>query len=372
MTAKAKSWLILSGGAVLCVVAAILVLVRFSGQILKAHIEKSLGENVKAGSVTISWGKVVIGDLTFLKDGRTVGTIRSVAIRADFMSILGDTIAISRVDVEEPYFKLLIDKKGKLILPIAMPLQRTGRDKGGKERGDPKTRKPMPVEIKSLVARGGKIDFEDRSVPRPVLLNFTDVNIDVHDIAYPFVNQWTAYEVTGRLAGGSQAGSVTGTGKTNSQNEETKVKTVLKNIDLTLIKPYIEIKGDAGIERGFIDMTMEAAIVKKHIRAPGTMVIRGLQLSSSGGVSETFLGVPRSLVLSFLKNNKNDISLDFVLEGNLDNPKFTIRENLATRVAVALATRFGFSIKGAGEALTGQGIGIIDEVTKTLKGIFKR
>ena len=29
-------------------------------------------------------------------------------------------------------------------------------------------------------------------------------------------------------------------------NEETKVKTVMKNIDLALLRPYIEKKGDAG------------------------------------------------------------------------------------------------------------------------------
>ena len=104
---------------------------------------------------------------------------------------------------------------------------------------------------------------------RPVLLTFVDVRIDVHDIAYPFASQWTDYEVSSQLAGGSQKGSIHATGKTNFLNEETKVNTVLKNIDLALLKPYIEKKGDAGIERGFINMNMDAGVVKKHIKAPG-------------------------------------------------------------------------------------------------------
>lgn len=372
MTAKAKNWLILSGVVVLCAVAAFLILVRFSGQILKAHIEKSLGENVKAGSVTISWGKVVIGDLTFLKDGRTVGTIRSVAIRADFMSILGDTIAISKVDVEEPYFKLLIDKKGKLVLPITTDLQKTGREKEKKKRGETKARDLKPVEIKSLVARGGKIDFEDRSVPRPVLLKFVDVTVDINDIVYPFVNQWTAYEVTGRLAGGRQTGSITGTGKTNFRTAQTKVKTVVKNFDLALLKPYIEKKGDARIERGLINMTVDADVIKRHIRAPGTMVIKDLRLSSSDGVASTFLSVPASMVLTFLRDNNDEIRIDFILEGNLDNPQFTIRESLATRLGLGLADKFGLSIPGAGEALATGSSTIIDKAAKTLKGIFRQ
>ena len=53
-------------------------------------------------------------------------------------------------------------------------------------------------------------------------------------------------------------------------------------------------------------MNMDAGVIKNHIRAPGTMVIRDLELSSSGGIGDTFLGVPRSMVLSFLKTYMND------------------------------------------------------------------
>ncbi len=373
MTTRKKNWFILSGVVVLCAVAAALTLRHYSGQLLKTHIVRSLGENVKAGSVAISWGKVVVGDLTFLREGRVVGTIKSVAVRADFTSILKDRLSISKVEVEEPHFRLLIDKQGNFILPVAVPLRKTGKEKGGKEQRESRAQEPMPVEIKSLVVKGGTVAFEDRSVSRPVFLNFTDVTVEVRDIAYPFTNRWTTYDITSRLAGGSQTGSITATGRTNLGNEQTNAKTTLKGIDLALLKSYVELKGgDAGIKSGFIDMTMQADIAKKHLRAPGTMVIRDLQLSSSGAASETFFGVPRSLMLAFLKNNRDDISLDFVLEGNLNNPKFTIREDLAKRIAVALATRFGVSIKGAEDVLAGQGKGIIDEAAKTFKRIFKQ
>ena len=102
------------------------------------------------------------------------------------------------------------------------------------------------------------------------------------------------------------------------------------------------------------------------------MSIRDLQLASSGGIGGTFLGVPRSMVLSFLKNNNNEISLDFVLEGDLGNPRFNLRENLATRLSVGLANKLGFSIVGAGSAIAGGGSKVIEETTKTIKGFFKR
>jgi len=376
MSAKTRKWIIVSGVVALCLLAVVLILSKLSGQFLKIQVEKTLGKNVKAAAVSISWGKVTVEDLTFLRDGQTVGKVKAINIKADFMSILKKKLSISKVEVDEPYFKLLIDNKGNLLLPIAMPEEKMGKEK---ERGKkkeiqevPTTKESMPVEVKTLIVQGGKIDFEDRSMARPVLLTFEDVRIDVKNIVYPFVNQWADYEVSSQLAGGSQKGSINATGKTNFMNEETKVKTVMKNIDLALLRPYIEKKGDAGIERGFINMNMDAGVVKKHIKAPGAMAIRDLQLSSSGGVSGTFLGVPRSMALSFLKNNNNEISLNFVLEGNLNNPRFNIRENLATRLSVGIANKLGVSVTGAGETVAGGGGKVIEGTTKTLKGLFKR
>lgn len=376
MTAGNKKWIFISGAVVLCLVVTVLILAGLSGQFLKTRIEKALGDNVKAGAVSLSWGKVTIEGLTFTRDDQVVGEIRSVGIKADFMSIMGNKLKISRVEVDQPRLKLVIDKKGNLLLPVALPEEKTGegnRNKGKKQlRKDPETKDTaLPVEIKTLVVRSGIVEFEDKSVARPVALRFEDVEIDVHDVAYPIADQWTAYEVTGRLSGGARQGSIHATGTTNFLNEETKVKTVMKDVDLVLLRPYVEKKGDVGIQRGFVVLNMDANIMKEHIKAPGTMTIKDLQLASSSGVSGTFLGVPRSMVISFLKNNNNEIVLDFVLEGDLSNPHFNIRENLATRLSVGLANKLGISIMGAGEAVAGGAGKIIEGTTKTLKGLFK-
>lgn len=376
MTARNKKWLIISGVVALCLIVFALILAKLSGQLLKTQIEKALGENVKAGAVGISWGRVTVENLTFLRDGQTVGNVKSVYVRADFMSILRKKLKISKVEVDQPYFKIIVDNKGKLLLPISMPEEK--KDESKQKQGKKGVRKndtpkdTMPVEVKTLVVRGGRVDFEDRSLSRPVTLAFEDLTVDVDDVTYPFSDQWTGFEVSGQLVGGRQKGVINAKGKTNLLNEETKVKTTMKDIDLVLLRQYVEKKGDVGIERGLINMNMDAGVVKKHIKAPGTMSIRDLQLASSGGIGGTFLGVPRSMVLSFLKNNNNEISLDFVLEGDLTNPQFNLRENLATRLSVGLANKLGFSIVGAGSAIAGGGSKVIEETTKTIKGLFKR
>src|SRR5690606_21534356 len=121
--ARYKKWLIISGVAALCLIVFALILAKLSGQLLKTQIEKALGENVKAGAVGISWGRVTIEDLTFLRDGQTVGNVKSVYVRADFMSILGKKLKVSKVEVDQPYFKVIVDNKGKLLLPISMAVE---------------------------------------------------------------------------------------------------------------------------------------------------------------------------------------------------------------------------------------------------------
>jgi len=119
-------------------------------------------------------------------------------------------------------------------------------------------------------------------------------------------------------------------------------------------------------------MNMDLGVLKRHIHAPGTVVLGDLQFKSTNGFQDVFLGVPRSLVMNFLKTGNNEIVLDFTVEGDLDNPKFDIRESLLRKLTVGLAGKVGLSVKETGESLIILGGKGIKETTKTLKkGIDK-
>ncbi|OPY72109.1 MAG: hypothetical protein A4E63_01329 [Syntrophorhabdus sp. PtaU1.Bin050] len=365
MTSTKKRWLIVGSIALLCLIAGIALLMKLSGTLLKAQIERALGDNVKAGSVEIAWGTVTIKDLVFFREGQQVGKVKTVDIRADFLSALKKKVMIARVDVEEPDFDILMDKKGKIVLPVSLPDQR-------REEKTSKTKETMAVKIKTLTIKDGKVRFEDRSPTRPVFLRFDDVKADAENITFPSADQWTNYDMSAHLAGPDHKGIITVSGKTNFKTEETKGKMTLKNVDLPLFRPYIEKKGDLSIERGFMDMNMDVGIAKKHIRAPGVLVLNDLQFRSGKGLGDTFLGIPRSMVLGLLKSGDNKIKLDFVVEGDLNNPRFSIRENLLKRATVGLAGKLGLSVKEVGEGIVGGTSKVLEETTKTIKGLFTR
>ncbi len=75
-----------------------------------------------------------------------------------------------------------------------------------------------------------------------------------------------------------------------------------------------------------------------------------------------FMGVPRSAVVNFLKNQNNKLAINFTIEGDLNNPQFTLREALATPLAAGLAELLGVSIRGLAEGAETLGRKGVEEI----------
>ncbi len=58
MPARMRKILVISGIVTICLAIVLSILASLSGQLLKTQIENALGENVKAGSVSIAWERL--------------------------------------------------------------------------------------------------------------------------------------------------------------------------------------------------------------------------------------------------------------------------------------------------------------------------
>jgi len=68
-----------------------------------------------------------------------------------------------------------------------------------------------------------------------------------------------------------------------------------------------------------------------------------------------------------VKGRDNKITVHFTLEGDINNPQFSLNEAFATRVASALAKGLGVSVRGLAEgvgALGRKGAELVGETTK--------
>jgi hypothetical protein len=83
----------------------------------------------------------------------------------------------------------------------------------------------------------------------------------------------------------------------------------------------------------------------------------------------TFMGVPRGVVLAFLKDKGNRIAMDFIIEGDINNPKFSLNEALSVRMAASMAETLGVSIQGVAEGVGMLGRKGAEAMGGTAKGI---
>jgi hypothetical protein len=80
-------------------------------------------------------------------------------------------------------------------------------------------------------------------------------------------------------------------------------------------------------------------------------------------------------VVNFLKGKDNRIAINFTIQGDLNNPQFTFREALATRLAAGLAEMLGVSIRGLAEGvgtLGRKGVEAAGEAAKGLGGALQQ
>ena len=102
-------------------------------------------------------------------------------------------------------------------------------------------------------------------------------------------------------------------------------------------------------------MSVKSEVRNNKLDGKGKMIIRELEFAPSRGYLDTFMGLPRNAVISFLKDHEGAIDVDFTLKGDISHPDFSLNETFATRVATAMAGQLGVSIKGLAEGLEAVG-----------------
>jgi len=345
---------------VLILSISIALLIRYANKIIKYELESLLGKGFSVRKIELHWGRVEAFDISFRNPaGKEVLKTDSLILEADFMGLLKKEYIISNLSLENPYLFLEKDMRGNLIYP--MPKKRTMKEE---------TKKPgTPVNIKKINLTNGSLDYLDRKVSPYVLTRLRDIDLELKDIAFPLEDNFSTYILSASIPGNQSTGMLKSKGKIKFNTKDTDCKVDLRRLDITGFKPYFQKKSDVNVKKGNFDLDMDVKIKSRKINAPGRAVLRDLVFESGSGIGNTFLSIPRSAVINFLKNNNNEIAFNFVLEGDLDNPKFSIRESFMENVTIAIAGELGLSIKKIGESIVIFGAEGAKEVEKGVKGI---
>ena len=330
--------------------------------LVTARLKVLVGPDISMGKVTARWNRIELDQVRIVRHGSGPFAVRwscrSIVIRLSLLSLFSDRLDISDVLLDKPYLLLEINPDGSLAkivpalpaLPAAFP----------------------PVRIAALRMKNGSLDLLDRQIARKKhigvsnpregyhLTSYQDLSLSAGALDLPLSGRPTHVRLELTAKGG---GHLQITGDIAPKGLDSTLKLNLTGLNITRYRPYFLKPGDLDISVGTLSATSTISIHNRVLNAPGSLHLKGLAFdhSSAKGV---LLGVPSWALVTFLSDNKGELSASFAVNGNLDNPRFSIQQSLVNQIATALSSKIGVpTVSDVGKGILGIG-------EKGVKGLF--
>lgn len=336
-----------------------------AASLLKSQIEQALGPRGEVREISVGLGSVEILGLRLPAEEKS-GWPAEDLLRAERVvvvpslgDLLGARVVLRSVRIEGFYLSMLRTRDEKLVVLPGLTKPAEAKAAKGKEKGNgkaageatSKTESGPEISIGRIELADGAVEYFDASIQRPALkIRMEQIDITVDDIHLPNLLGKSQLKVGGIIKGPHQDGRVDIAGDVEIGSKESDVRTQLRGVDLLALKPYLIRATETGIKRGSMDLDLHSVVSKGRLHAPGTLALHNLELS--GG---SFMGVPQSAVVAMMKSKSGTISIDFSLDGDINDPQFSLNEQLLGQVGNALANLLGISLEGLARGVGGAG-----------------
>lgn len=349
-------WLLASCLSLLFIGLAGAIGLHFAGKALKAEVEAVLGEESSVDDISLGLFAVTISDLRIRAPA---GWPASENLRAerivlvpDWRMLLSGRVGVRSIQAEGVNLAILRDGGGRLrVLPSLLDKPKTNAGP------------PPQVRIGEVRLSNAALDFYDATLRRPPYhVRLERVEASLGQLNLPTMQGRSPLELSGVIKGVQGDGSYRLKGEVELASLDSDLLTTMRDVDLTALQPYLLRSADTGVRRGRLDLDLKSTVHKRRLNAQGALVLHDLVLDDGGG----FMGLPRQAAVNMLKNERRDIRMQFSLQGNLDDPKFSLNESLATRFSAGLAETLGVSIGSLGKSVGSAAAGI----GGALKGLF--
>ncbi|SDI49411.1 DUF748 domain-containing protein [Paraburkholderia phenazinium] len=350
-------------GIVLVLVAVALGGLYFAQYEVKQRVIAALGPLGSAESIDVGFTSV---RLTHVRLKGPPGWPAPDALRADQITIIPDVrdLLQKRVHIRSVVvngFDLSVVRRADGTLNLLPNLKESlNRPDTGANAGE--TPLPREKRVDHIAFERGTFEFYDYTVSKPAYkVAVTQASGSVDNLHLPALTDPTSVAANGSIVGPAHTGTVSFGGWIKIASKDSQTTSTLRGVDAAMLDPYLLRK--AGVKTqiagGTVDMTVESTVRNYHLHAPGTLTLHHLQLADNGNPLDTFLSIPTKAAVAALKTRNGDITVHFVLDGNLRDPKFSVNENLLNKLGTGFAQAMGVSVegvaKGAGETVKGLG-----------------
>ena len=342
---------------------------------LLRQVVSALGPGAAVGHLDADWNAVEVTDLRIASPAGwpAAETLRADRVRIvpSWRSLLSSRIEIARVEVTGGYFSALRKRDGQLrLLPTRIGgsgAARATAQPASNAAVTPAAEPPLAqsVSIGAIQIENGALEFFDETVAQPPWkVRLEQIDATVRDLVTPALGGPLPFELSAELAGPQRNGRVALSGWLDPSTQDLDLTGSLRAADLLALQPYFVEETKQRLTGGALDLDIRAQVRSRRLHAPGRLTLSQLQFAEGGSARAIVFGVPRDLLFAGLQAKGGKISLEFSLDGDIDDPQFSLHEMLSIRIAVELAKQLGFSVGGLVEGVGGLGL-------ESLKGADK-
>jgi len=365
---KAKRWAIAAGGLLLALIVVAVGTLQFAQREVKERIIAALGPLGSAESIRVGLTSVHLTNVLLkAPPGWPAGDpLRAdeITITPDIRDLLARRMHIRSAVVRGFDIAVLRTRDGAIRLMPNLRQSINGpiigsNDEGASDAATPGSREKL---VDHVSFEQGNFHFYDMTVGPPAFkVTVSNANAAVDHLHLPALTEPTNVNVTGSIKGPTHTGTVSFGGWIKIASKDSQTTSTLRGVDVVMLDPYLLKKtgAKAQVTGGTVDLTVDSTVRNFQLHAPGTVTIHHLQLADSVNPLDTFMSIPTQAAIAALKMHNGDITLHFVLDGNLRDPKFSVQESLMTRLGAGFAKAMGVSVeglaKGAGETVKGLG-----------------
>jgi len=322
---------------------------RVAVSVLKGKIVEALGPNSEVRDIRLGWSSVNVEGLLIKGPSwwpeADVLRAERVAVVPSLRSLISRQYRVRSITITKPFLSALRTKEGKLLILPGLLTEAAAEDQAD-TLSSPAAAYSM-VSIGRITLKDGVVELYDATVTQPPLkIRMEQIKATIRGMAVPGLGGKSRFELAGVVKGVQRDGQIKMEGWVEVGTRNSSVKTELRSVDLVILQPYLIKAGEKGVQRGTFDLDLQSDVSNNQLKAPGKATISDMELVEAEGGFDTFMGLPRRAMLAFLLRNENKITVDFVLEGDIDNPEFSLNQAFTTRLALAMANVLGLNFPG--------------------------
>ena len=250
-------------------------------------------------------------------------------------------VQLDRVALSDYTARVIIYPDGTLNLaqvfqPPARPTAPAPASASASEAG---TGRPVPIQINDITLQGGRVDFSD-FLTQP---NFETRMVKLGGRVTGLSSQPARHAevlIQGALENQSPL-EIAGRINPLSQEKYTDLKLTFRNIELSPFSPYSGKYIGYTLDKGKLTLELNYKIAERRLQAQNRIFFDALTLGKRVQ-SPDATSLPVKLALALLTDRQGRIELDVPVQGNLDDPHFSIFHivikalaNLFTKIVTA-------------------------------------